>query len=321
MAKPKPIFAAIPARAYGDPRLKGLHHRVLGVVALHDRMSAARKNGQGCWAGNKRLAELIGCDYSRLSATLSDLATWGYIDSRTNPMNKTRRILFVVYDERDDAFMTASHVENPLPTGKQSAAENSLPTGEDDLGIVCSDFQNFHEYQALGGGEYIPQKRGRDSAEAGKEDSAEAGINSVETASPFGEAKDSLGNEGRKGKSEHNPPDKTGQFLGKVQTWLKALSHRQLTDEDIQRLRQLRDECLRIEDESEAHLGGTGGWAQRLGSDIDYLIDDPDDGEEVAFCQRFAVADPPSMAKRRSLKSENQDAGAAPRPPPGNHRP
>ncbi len=134
MGKAKITFAAIPARAVGDPRLKGLHLKVLGAVALHDRLSAARKNGQGCWAGNKRLAELIGCNYSNLSTALTELATWGYIDSRTNPMNKTRRILFIVYDERDGAFVKANRDDNPLPTGKLSAADNSLPTGEDDSG-------------------------------------------------------------------------------------------------------------------------------------------------------------------------------------------
>ncbi len=174
MGKAKITFAAIPARAVGDPRLKGLHLKVLGAVALHDRLSGARKNGQGCWAGNKRLAELIGCNYSRLSVALTDLATWGYIDRRANPMNKTRRILFIVYDERDDAFVKANRDDNPLPTGKQSAADNSLPTGEEDAETVCPVFQTSHEYQPLGGGEYIQQKLGRNSAEAGNGYSAEA---------------------------------------------------------------------------------------------------------------------------------------------------
>ena len=232
-------FAPVPARAVGDARLRGLHWKVLAAVALHDRLSGSRKKGQGCWAGNKRLATLIGCNYSNLSTALTDLATWGYIERRTNPMNKTRRILFIVYDERDNAFMTANRDENHLPTGKQFAAddddddgEDSLPTVEDDVEIVCPDFQTSHEYQSLGEGEYIPQKRGRDSVETGEGDSAEAGRDSVETASPYGDAKNLLGNEGRKEKSEPNLPDKTGQFLGKVQTWLKALSHRQLTDEE-----------------------------------------------------------------------------------------
>ncbi|GAG18887.1 unnamed protein product, partial [marine sediment metagenome] len=50
------FFAALPARAIGDARLTGLHLKALGAIATHDRISGQRKKGQGCWAGNKRLA-------------------------------------------------------------------------------------------------------------------------------------------------------------------------------------------------------------------------------------------------------------------------
>ena len=297
MGKAKITFAAIPARAYGDPRLKGLHHKTLGVVALHDRMSSVLKKGQGCWAGNKRLAELIGCNYSRLSATLSDLATWGYIDSRTDPMNKTRRILFVVYDDRDGAFLKANHDENPLPTGKQSAADDgddddedslptgkqsaaddSLPTGEDGADIVCLDFQTSHKYQSLGGGEYIPQKRGRDSAEAGNRDSAEAGIDSAEAATPCGDAKDLLGKE----ESEPDRSTTTGNLLGRIQTWLKSLEGERLTEGQIDELHEKRKFCDEVEEQH--GLDGVGPWAQRLAIDIGILLDEPDDEDDEPFC-------------------------------------
>ncbi len=274
MGKPKAVFAAIPARAYGDPRLTGLHMRALGVVALHDHMSQPLGKGQGCWAGNRRLAELIGCNYTNLSTALSKLATWGYIDSRTNPMNKTRRILFVVYDERDEAFMTANHVENPLPTGKQSAADDSLPTGEDDAGIVCPVFQNSHEYQPLDGGEYIPQKRGRDSAEAGNRDSAEAGIDSVETASPYGAAKTLLGKE----EPEPDRSTTTGNLLGRIQTWLKSLEGERLTEGQIDELHEKRKFCEEVEEQH--GLEDIGPWAQRLAIDIDILLEKPDDEDD-----------------------------------------
>ena len=72
---PNITFAALPARAIGDDRLKGSHLKVLAAIAIHDRLSGARGKGQGCWAGNKRLAGMIGCNYTRLSATITDLAT------------------------------------------------------------------------------------------------------------------------------------------------------------------------------------------------------------------------------------------------------
>jgi hypothetical protein len=128
------------------------------------------------------------CDYTRLSTALTDLATWGYIDRRPDPKNKSLRILFVIYDERDDAFVKASRDDNPLPTGKQPCADyvdggdknplptgkhSSLPTGKDETEIVCPAFETSHEYQQLGGGEYIQQKLRRNSVEAGNRYSTE----------------------------------------------------------------------------------------------------------------------------------------------------
>ena len=160
----KQFFAPVPARAVGDVRLTGLHMKVLAAIAAHDRLSAPRKRGQGCWAGNKRLAEMIGCNYSNLSTALTGLATWGYIERRQNPLNKKRRILFVVYNEQDAAIVGAKSDSDSLPRDKESA------------GIVCPDFQKSSGNQSLGGGEYIPLKRGIDSAEAGEENSAETAL-------------------------------------------------------------------------------------------------------------------------------------------------
>ncbi|GAG09902.1 unnamed protein product, partial [marine sediment metagenome] len=126
-------------------------------------------------AGNKRLAEMIGCNYSNLSTALTGLAEWGYIERRQNPLNKKRRILFVVYNERDAAFVGAKPDSDSLPRGKESAE------------IVCPDFQKADINQQLIEGEYIPLKRGIDSAEAGES-------NSADTTSPYGD-EELLGNE------------------------------------------------------------------------------------------------------------------------------
>ena len=46
-----------------------------------------------------------------------------------------------------------------------------------------------------------------------------------------------------------------------------------LSDTELAALTTVRDECLRIEDSAEAHHGGIGGWAQRLGSELDSVIE------------------------------------------------
>jgi DNA-binding MarR family transcriptional regulator len=84
----KPIFAAIPARAMGDERLSALDLRVLMAIAIHDRLTA---NGTGCFAGNGRLASLVGCHLKSLSRSLRSLAEAGYITGRDNPLNRRTR--------------------------------------------------------------------------------------------------------------------------------------------------------------------------------------------------------------------------------------
>ena len=127
-----------------------------------------------------------------------------------------------------------------------------------------------HEYQSLGGGEYIPPKRGIYSAEAD-------GINSVETASPYGDAKELLG------KEEHvlERLPTTGNLLGKIETKLKSLEGKQLTETQVQELHWFRTFCEEVEDEH--GLDGVGPWAQRLATDIDILLDEPEDEDDEPF--------------------------------------
>ena len=62
-------------RCLGDRRMTGRHFRVLGVIATHDRLSTI-KRGQGCWAGQKRIADFVGIGKSHVSEVISDLANW-----------------------------------------------------------------------------------------------------------------------------------------------------------------------------------------------------------------------------------------------------
>lgn len=180
----KLYFAPLPPRAIGDQRLKGLHLRVLAAVALHDRMSGSRKGGQGCWAGNQKLAAECGCNYNNLSTTITELAEFGYITRDPHPLNKRLRVYRVVYNEADQAFVKA---KDSSPTGEvlsdrdvtRDAGTLRSETNE-ALKIVRPDFENIPQEQGVEGVEYIPQKR-EDIPLKGE-------INSSEDAPPKGGA-------------------------------------------------------------------------------------------------------------------------------------
>jgi DNA-binding MarR family transcriptional regulator len=131
----RPTYAPLPARAMVDRRLAERHLRTLAVVAAHDRLG---KNGVDCWASHKRLATMIGCEYSRLSANLRDLGEWGYIEQSAHPLNKRLRVYRVLYTPEAHAVMKGVAASDSLPNGKVSARD-SLPTGQKRPPIVCLD--------------------------------------------------------------------------------------------------------------------------------------------------------------------------------------
>ncbi len=91
-------FGPIPFRAFGDDRLHKSHYRLLGVIAAHDRFNS---NGQGCRAGNARLAKLSNANYTALSRAIRQLADWGYIQGSVNPLNRRSRTYVVIYSDED----------------------------------------------------------------------------------------------------------------------------------------------------------------------------------------------------------------------------
>jgi hypothetical protein len=68
------------------------------IIALHDQLA---KNGVGCWAAQRRLADLLGVDETRLSHLLTDLRDFGYIASTINPKNRRQRIHRIIYNDAD----------------------------------------------------------------------------------------------------------------------------------------------------------------------------------------------------------------------------
>jgi hypothetical protein len=101
---------------------------VLAAIALHDRMAGALKRGQGCWIGRARLAQECGnANISNVSTATTDLIQWGYVMRADHPDDKRRRVLHVVYDDADIAFVKRP---DTLPTGNQPALDRLPNTGE-----------------------------------------------------------------------------------------------------------------------------------------------------------------------------------------------
>jgi DNA-binding MarR family transcriptional regulator len=91
-------WSPIPARAARDLRLSARHWRALAVIALHDQLD---KNGTGCWASQRRLADLLGVDETQLSHVLTDLRDYGYLNSTINPKDRRQRIHRIIYNDDD----------------------------------------------------------------------------------------------------------------------------------------------------------------------------------------------------------------------------
>lgn len=92
-------FAPLPARAGRDLRLGARHWRTLHIIAMHDQLD---KNGTGCWAAQRRLADLAGMDETQLSHVLNDLRKFGYVVSQINPKDRRQHIHRIVYNDDDN---------------------------------------------------------------------------------------------------------------------------------------------------------------------------------------------------------------------------
>lgn len=119
------FFVALPGRFLSDDDLTVLDLKVLGVIAAHDRMG---RNGQCCWAGQKKLATLVRCDPTRLSTSISKLVKKGYLIELRSEEDKRRKGFRVVYIAEEDAAAIGSKVkENRLPNGNLNSDGNRLP--------------------------------------------------------------------------------------------------------------------------------------------------------------------------------------------------
>lgn len=148
-------FAAFPVRMIGDQRCTTIHFRVTGALAIHDRLSGHRqsgKQGQGCWASHKTLAQVAGVHITNLSTALGELHKWGYITAERHPMNKRTRIYRIIYETLpEDQVSPAPTDSHPLPVDKVS--DSGAAT------TLCPEHSNREQDQSGSAVEYIPLKR------------------------------------------------------------------------------------------------------------------------------------------------------------------
>lgn len=171
--KGKLAFAPLPVRAIGDTSLSPLAVRVLAAIAYHDRLSAARGAGQGCWAGNNKLAQTCKCHLASLSTAITELVSKGYITREPHPINKRLRVYRVIYEDTNHSPFGERSSQDDLSNGERSS-DDSLPTDKpfddntnatisqmanDDPTIVCRHKSQVADFNEKSGVEYIPHKR------------------------------------------------------------------------------------------------------------------------------------------------------------------
>jgi DNA-binding MarR family transcriptional regulator len=132
------VFAPIPARALRDQRLSGLQLRLLGAIALFDRMG---RNGQGCWARHELLAEIASCAYTSVSTELRRLHLAGYITNSRHPKDRRRTVYSVVYTDADAHKFrkrngSANAEQFGKTTGNSSTGFTSFPNENNDRRVA-----------------------------------------------------------------------------------------------------------------------------------------------------------------------------------------
>ena len=139
------VFAPIPARALRDQRLSGLQLRLLGAIAMFDRMG---RNGQGCWAGNERLAEFAGCAYTSVSTELGRLREYGYVTTERHATNQRRLVHRVVYNAEDArSFRARNSSANAEPFARHDSSAHAEPSAQPDSS--ANDVAQFGNHRAV----------------------------------------------------------------------------------------------------------------------------------------------------------------------------
>ncbi|MBS7668807.1 helix-turn-helix domain-containing protein [Croceicoccus gelatinilyticus] len=95
-------FIPIPALAVCDKRLGTLDWRCLAAIASFDRRS--RVSGRdGCFAGQRTLAETANTDRRSIRRSIDKLVQWGYVSREPRPDGRRGEVLRIIEDGRSTA--------------------------------------------------------------------------------------------------------------------------------------------------------------------------------------------------------------------------
>ena len=196
----KSRFAPLPARALGDPGLKLLDLKVLGVIAAHDRFSGANGAGAGCYMSNRNMAAILGCNYSSLARSITklglapddakakdrtDFGPYIVTERRSEPGKGRLKMHRVIYGADDEAVLQRRWTSKTVcPDANNSAqlicsqangsTETVCPDANDDGKVVCLAERKNRRNPRDSDEQDIPLNGERYSIETGEINSAEA---------------------------------------------------------------------------------------------------------------------------------------------------
>lgn len=126
-----PCYGAIPFRALRDRRLAGLPLALLGIIAAHDRFG---RNGQGCWASQSRLAELLSVTRQAVCVALGILEELGYVVAAVDEKDRRRRTYSVTYDNAAD---TEAFTGRKRGASHRRDRGKTCPVDRTDIDPIC----------------------------------------------------------------------------------------------------------------------------------------------------------------------------------------
>lgn len=159
-------FTTLPRRALGDRRLSGMDLRVLGAISLHDGLSLSKGKGQGCYAGDRKLAQTANTDRTNVKRSKARLLDYGYLFRDPDTLNRRGFVMRVIPDSMVD------EVAGGEMTPSDRHAGNRLTAAVDQIGGEATSPQQGASSPPIGrevtpsaGGEMTPRIETEESLE------------------------------------------------------------------------------------------------------------------------------------------------------------
>lgn len=115
-------YAPVPTRAVAESRLTAVEFRTLAVIAAHDQF---QRNGQGCYASHRRLAEILNVHITTLANAIARLIELGYVRGKKREGDRRFRVYMVLYTPDDEAVFGARLKQEYCGANGQSMVTNS----------------------------------------------------------------------------------------------------------------------------------------------------------------------------------------------------